>query len=113
MINEIIEIKSRRNGWTKVKLLSINRGGTITILVSGNSVTRKIKNIRWGPVYKVAKEQGYTVDSNFKDKKFKSSKNRHKFKKRKIYKSSKQPANNVTKSRRRVTVIAGHKVTFL
>lgn len=108
----IIEIKTKRQGWIQVKLLSINKGGTITILIKGNIVKRKIKHVRWGPTYKVAKEQG--VSSELKgDYTFKTRKRRNKRKRAIGNKASPTKSNNVPKQRRKVTVIAGHRVAFL
>lgn len=107
----IIEIKTRRQGWTRVKLLSINKGGTITILIKGNIVKRKIKNVRWGLTYKVAMESGKS--SKLKgDNRFKTRKRRNR-RKRAIGHKASPNKSNTPKQRRKVTFIAGHRVTFL
>jgi len=50
----IIEIKSRRNGWTAVELLSIKKGNRMLIrFLSGDTVIRKIKKVRWGKTKRV------------------------------------------------------------
>ena len=113
----LIEIKTNKNGWIEVELLSVNKGGTITIKYKGNIIKRKIKNVRWHVTERVVKEQGYTVNSdNKKDKRFKTKKRRRKFKKRKIFKSSKENNQTQDKSkgrRRKIVYIGKIKVNFL
>lgn len=107
----LIEIKTRRQGWIRVKLLSINKGGTITVLIKGNKVKRKIKHVRWGITYKIAKKQGTSLALKG-DPRFKTKKRRNKRKRVLGHKASPNKQNN-TPRRRRVTIIAGHKVNFL
>lgn len=55
----LIEIKSRAKGWTVVELLSINKGGTITIkTIEGHVIKRKIDHIRWSPSKRLTREGG-------------------------------------------------------
>jgi len=108
----IIEVKTRRQGWVRAKLLSINKGGTVTILISGNKVNRKIKKIRWGETEKVAKAQGVSHKSKG-DARFKTKKRRNKIKRAQGHKASAQTKKQGTTRKRRVVVIAGHKLYFL
>jgi len=55
----LIEIKSRAKGWTVVELLSVNKGGTITIkTIEGHVIKRKIDHIRWSPSKRLIREGG-------------------------------------------------------
>ena len=56
---KFIEIKSNKKGWTVVELLSVNKGGTVTIkTIDGHTIKRKIDHIRWSPVKRLVKEGG-------------------------------------------------------
>ena len=55
----LIEIKSNLKGWVVVELLSINKGGTITIkTIDGHVIKRKINKIRWTPSKRKEREAG-------------------------------------------------------
>lgn len=108
----LIEIKTRKQGWIIVKLLSINKGNTITIIINGNTVKRKIKNVRWGVTYKVAKAQG--VSHPLKgDRGFKTKKRRVRKKRIQGRKATSTKQTSSQNKGRRFVMIAGHKVTFL
>ena len=56
---KLIEIKSCKKGWTVVELLSVNKGGTVTIkTIDGHIIKRKIDHIRWSPIKRIIKEGG-------------------------------------------------------
>ena len=56
---KLIEIKSNKKGWTVVELLSVNKGGTVTIkTIDGHVIKRKINHIRWSPTRRLTKEGG-------------------------------------------------------
>lgn len=51
---KLIEIKTNTKGWHEVELISINKGGTITIrLPSGEILIRKMVRIRFGRTKRV------------------------------------------------------------
>lgn len=108
----LIQIKNAKKRWITVELISINKGGTITFKYKGNVIKRKAEKIKWEVVDRVAKTQGFKVTSSNKDKKFKTKRKRNKFKKRSKH-TRKKTNNKSTSKRRKVTFIAGHKVTFL
>ena len=56
---KLIEIKSCRKGWIVVELLSVNKGGTVTIkTIDGHVIKRKMDHIRWAPSKRLTKEGG-------------------------------------------------------
>lgn len=52
---KLIEIKTNTKGWHEVELMSVNKGGTITIRlpISEEIVTRKMTHVRWGRSKKI------------------------------------------------------------
>jgi len=115
MLPKLIEIKNAKNKWIVVKLLEIKKNNVMVIEYKGHIIQRKIKHVHFEPTYKVAKRQGCVADtSNRKDRRFKTRKNRHRFKKVKSNKFRRKNVNRgQTKSRRRVVWIGNIKVTFL
>jgi len=69
----IVEIKTNRYGWYRVELLSINKGGTITVkLPSGEIVTKNTQHIHWGKTKRVVdttRENGRKAFKYMKTKK--------------------------------------------
>lgn len=108
----LIQIKNAKKRWITVELLSVNKGGTITIKYKGNIIKRKAVKIRWEVVETIPKAQGFTSNSSSKDKRFKTKRRRNKFKKRSTHNKKKRTSQGTGK-KRRVTYIAGHKVNFL
>lgn len=53
----LIEIKTRRNKWQTVELLSINKGGSITVKSFSGEITYRNKRtgIHWGIIKRVDK----------------------------------------------------------
>lgn len=50
----IIEIKTGSRGWQRVHLLSLNKGGTMTVkFTSGEIVTKKIQHVHWGKTQRI------------------------------------------------------------
>ena len=45
-VKQFVEIKTNRLGWTEVELISVNKGGTITIKLKDQLIKRKAKHIR-------------------------------------------------------------------
>ena len=75
----MVEIFSRKHGWTVVELLSVNGDGTITIkLSSGQVIKRKIKRVRWAIARRIInKVKG--VDKNW-GKNFRTKRRRRRVK---------------------------------
>jgi len=64
---KLIEIKSSKKGWTVVELLSVNRGGTVTIkTIDGHVIKRKIDHIRWSPTKRLVREGGERLTTKIK-----------------------------------------------
>ena len=79
-----IEIKTNRNGWTKVKLLE-NRGGVLIIkMPDGQIIGRKSANVR-SVIKRVEGKKSSGTHDSF-TRKFKTKKKRNKLKKYKIRK---------------------------
>lgn len=62
------EIKSNRKGWVMVELLSINKGGTITIkTIDGHIIKRKWgKRMKLSPVKRIESVGGQKPTTNIK-----------------------------------------------